>query len=312
MAAPAPALAVVLVAERWETIRRVVECLRDDDAPERIELVVATPSGDALDADADHPAAFARTTVVPVRRDATLADARAEGVRAASAPFVFLGETHVYPGPGFVAAILAAHARGYAAVAPAVENANPDGALSWAAYLADYGDRAPTLDAGERQHVAPYNTSFVRAALLEHDERLGELLSPSSELSAALRGGGHRFVFEPGARVSHLNVSRAGPWAAERFLGGRLVAEGRNGRWPASRRAVYAAGAPLIPPLLVARFLRDVPHRSLPLPRGTFAAVALGALLWAAGELTGYVAGGTSGARRMVKYELDKVDYVAS
>jgi hypothetical protein len=151
----------------------------------------------------------------------------------------------------------------------------------------------------------------MRAALLEQDERLAELLSPASDLSAELRARGHRFAFEPAARVGHLNVSRPLPWVFERFLGGRLFAEGRLRRWTRGRRAVYAAAAPLIPLVLVARILRDAPHRSLPLPRGTLAAVALGAVVSAAGELWGYVRGGSAGQQRMTKYELDKVQYVS-
>ena len=141
---------------------------------------------------------------------------------------------------------------------------------------------------------------------------LPELLAPSSDLSAALAARGHRFVFEPAARIAHLNVSRPVPWVVERFLGGRLIAESRVRRWSRARRAAYALGSPLIPPLLVARTLRRTPHRTMPLARGTRAAIVLGAFVWAAGELTGYVAGGSGGHRRMVKYELDKVDYVAS
>lgn len=306
-----PALAVVLVAERWETIRQVVDCLRAQRDPGALELVVATASPDSLGLDDDEVSLLGCVRVVQVQDGLPLAAARASGVRAATAPFVFLGETHVYPRPGFVDALLAAHARGYAAVSPAIENANPDGRLSWAGYLADYGTRAPAQPAGERDSVAPYNTSFARSALLEHDDRLADLLSPSSELSAALHSRGHRFAFEPAARVGHLNVSRPLPWLAERFLGGRLLAESRIRRWRPLRRLAYATGAPLIPAVLVARMLRDVPHRSLPLPRGTLAAVALGASVSAAGELWGYVVGGSDGQRRMVKYELDKVHYVA-
>ena len=56
-----------------------------------------------------------------------LPEARAAGVRAASAPIVFIGETHSYPQPGWAEALLTAFEGPWAAVVPAIGNANPNG-----------------------------------------------------------------------------------------------------------------------------------------------------------------------------------------
>ena len=66
----------------------------------------------------------------------------------------------------------------WTAVVPAIGNANPTGAVSWAAYLFDYGSWGLDRPAGEMSDPLIYNTAYRRAALLELGDQLASALDP--------------------------------------------------------------------------------------------------------------------------------------
>ncbi len=303
-------LSVIVLADRYATIRRVVEHLGRQTVAGEIELVVACPSRDAF----GFPAG--PTRLASVRSVETpllpMGPARALAVRAASAPVVVLGETHAFPAPDWAERLLAAHEGAWVAVAPGLENANPRSVLSWAGFLMDYGHwLADALTDEEIAFPPTYNASWKREALLACGDRLPELLEPGMPLDAELVSRGGRFSHAPGARISHLNIARIGPWTDERYLGGRLFAVGRSRRWPLARRLAYCAGSCLVPLIRLVRVrpAAQLARRSNRLPRGTMAAVVAGSTLWALGEAVGYVAGVGPAEERMLEYETHKERY---
>ncbi|MDX6510548.1 MAG: hypothetical protein QOE36_52 [Gaiellaceae bacterium] len=305
---PGPPLAVVLPTDTFETVRRVVEAFRAQGDARQLELVLVSEADVAVDAETR--SAFGRVEVVRIEPGGTLAQARSAGIAAAKAPYVFLGETHVFPRRGFADVVLAAHAEGWVGVEPAVGNANPDdGALSWAGALLDYGRRFD-LPAGEAASVDIYNSSYRREALLELGPQLVDMLEPGGGLGPELRRRGHRLVNEPRAHVDHLNIARLRSWLVERYLSGHGLGSARARRWSPARRAVYSLGAPLIPVVYLSRAIREtgLRRRVRSLPPLTFPAMMLGSAAWAVGELAGYVAPRAVG-RRMRHYELHKEEY---
>jgi hypothetical protein len=311
--AQASELAVILVTDRYTTIRKVVRDLAAQTVRDRIELVIVGPAQAGVEPEPGDADGFARVAIVDAP-PLPLPAAKAAGVLAASAPFVYFAETHTYPDPHFAEAVLAAHSKGYSVVAPQVANANPeDGALSWSLLVMDYAARLAGNPAGGPAILDAYNASYRRDLLLEYGDRLARALAPGGGLDADLRRRGHRLFVEPAARIDHLNVARPGAWAAERFLGGRLLAQARVARWSTARRLVYLAGSPLVPAVLVARVLRASHwrERRRELPPATLPLLALASILWALGELSGYAFGGREAELAMAKYELHKVDYVS-
>src|SRR5205807_10668041 len=104
---------------------------------------------------------------------------------------------------------------------------------------------------------------------------------------------GERFVFQPSARIDHVNVARPWTWLVERYLGGLLTAHSRMERWSWGRRLLYAAGSPLIPAVVLARVARGVTaaRRADGVPLAVYLALPLGAVVSAVGELVGYLGG---------------------
>jgi len=309
-------MAVVLATDTYETVRPVVRRLAEQTARDRLEVVIVAPlPPGSLDGHRRELEGFAAVRLVPVAPSTGLAAARALGIRAATAPLVFIGETHTYPEPGWAAALLAAFEGPWATVVPAITNANPNGPVSWAAYASDYGRWGEGRAQGEIPEALIYNAAYRRDVLLELGDGLeGALDTYSEALWPALHRCGHRAYFEPGARIAHLNVGRLGPYVHEKLLAGFILGSLRAARWPWWRRLLYIAASPLIALVLVARLREPVRRirRGRRLPLGTVPMIVAGAVLRAVGEAVAYAgAAPASAEEQMTEIELHKVAYAS-
>jgi hypothetical protein len=285
---PTPRLSVVLATDAYQTIRPVLAALRRQSCAREIEPVIVLLGSAARDVRPEDLSAFPHAQVVRSVDD--LSEARAVGVRAASAPFVFIGETHSYPQPGWAAALLTAFEGPWAAVVPAIGNANPTGAASWASYLFDYGMWGPNRHSGEISDPLIYNTAYRREVLLSVGNRLSAALDPHEEtVWPSLWTQGHRAAFASDARIMHLNVGRLSTMIHEKFCVGVVLGTCRSERWSPFRRLLYFLASPLIPIVLFARVLRGAHHwPSDTLPAGAVAGVLISAIAKTAGEIAGY------------------------
>ena len=301
-------LSVILAADRFETIRKVVRHLGMQTARDRLELVVVTPAAFELE-----ETAFGAVRVVESEGEAIdVARLRADGVHAASAPVVLLAETHSFPAPDSTEALIDAHRGPWVAVGQAICNGNPETMRSWTNLFLDYGPWADPCAGGAVGDLPTHNSSFKRAALLELGAELPELLRHSNRINAALRARGGRFFLEPRARTFHVNVSRPGSWLVERAAAGRAYASARADRWPAWRRALYACGSPLIPLVRGRRVLRHIRRtgRSEELLPHILPALAIGLVVSALGELAGYALGPGRAPRLIGEMELRRMPHV--
>jgi hypothetical protein len=92
-----------------------------------------------------------------------------------------------------------------------------------------------------------------------------------------------------------------------------VFAAARGRQWPAIRRLLYAASAPLIP---VVRFLRiwGQLHRSSQqrsLPPGVLPILLLGLIVSATGEMIGYAFGAGDAKQKLSKFEFHRARHLA-
>jgi hypothetical protein len=301
-------LSVILATDRLETIRGTLRSLGEQTARKRLELVVVAPSAFELEADGFGAARVVETEADPIE----VAQLRAEGVRAASAPAVLLAETHSFPAPDSLERLIERHREPWAAVGQAICNGNPTTMRSWTNLFLDYGPWADPHAGGALRELPTHNSSFKRAELLACGERLPELLRYSEGINAVLRKRGGRLYLEPEARTFHVNVSRATSWVVERSAAGRAYAASRAAGWPAWRRAAYALGSPLIPLVRGLRVLRDIRRtgRSAELLPRILPALAVGLTLSALGELAGYALGAGRAPQVIGEMELRRMGHV--
>ncbi len=304
-------LSYLLVTDTYTTVRPVIDRLRRQTIRASIEIVLVAPTRAAIDELLVHQSEFGALVLLehPIE---DLGAARAVGIAAASAPTIFIGETHSYPHPDLAALLLAARARGFACAAPGMGNANPRTARSWAGFLFDYGRWSATLPAGEIPHFPIYNAAFDRSALLALGDRLATSLSHGDELQLRLEAAGHRTCFEPAARLDHVNVAPPGHWVYERFLSGLLIAHHRSRPWALPRRWFYALCSPAIPFVLILRVIPGTRAalRQQSVPAGTLPLIALGFFIKGFGEFLGYLGWPAQRAEAsMQEYEVHKLAY---
>ena len=311
---PGAEMSIVLVTDRYDTIRRVVSRLRAQTARPRLEIVIVAPSRASLAPEEAELEGFAGVQIVEAPID-PLGVGLAAGVRAARAPVVQLGETHAFPDPHWAEALIRAHAQSWVIVVPAIQNANPDGPLSWASVLLDYGEFIDGLPAREVFHTPTHNPAFKRSLLLDYGDRLEVALSGGYEISVDWQAQGCRFYFEPAAKVAHMNVSRPRYWLRQRYLVGLVHAAERSRDWSRLRRFAYACAWPLVPAVVLSRIAPAVRllRRQERLPRLTLPALVTAATATAVGEAIGYAGGARSAHKhRLDHYELHKRRYVRS
>jgi hypothetical protein len=311
----APRISVIVATDRYSTIRRVLRSLRSQTARSRMEVVIVMPAGARQDDDdVSLEGEFAALRLVEIPTIHPMPAARAAGIRAATAPIVFLGETHSFPEPGFFEAILDAHTDDVEVVVPGLSNANPESSFSWGSFLADYGIWLDSLPAGATGGGPTWNVAYRKSVLEEVDERLELAMEHGDEMGRLLHARGTRFRFEPRARLLHANVSMAKWWIEQRYLCGQLVGNARKNRWGLGRRLVYVAASPIIPFLTIYRLRRTLASLRArgELDAPMFLTFCAGCIVRTAGEVVGYIRGAAIGAQeRMDHYELHKLEYTS-
>ena len=307
-----PRLSVILATDNIERVKTVIDSLAAQTIAKGIELILVMSTPADAPTFSQIETSFHSLIVIPVPRIVALSTARANGVRAARAPFVFIAETHAYPDPTLAERLIAALSEEWSLAVPGFRNANPDSPLSWAGFLSDYGAWAASLDAGEIERAPSHDTAFRRSVLLEFGDRLEKALTFGDELYVTLHARGHRSYFEPAAGIQHVNIDRFKSFVRERYLSGVLIGGYRSARWSVMRRALYACGSPLIPIVVLSRVqkgVREVGRRES-FPTGTIPALIFGAILKAAGELRGYLLGAPESAEvGMTGYEVRKLAF---
>ncbi|MBM3813164.1 MAG: glycosyltransferase family 2 protein [Acidimicrobiia bacterium] len=310
---PGRRISAVFATDNYETIRPVFERMRKQTIRDEIEIVLVAHSTEAAKEALKYRDEFAGVVIVedPVYE---LAVARAKGVRAASAPLVFIGETHAYPHPGMSEKLANAMEEGWAAVAPGFGNANPKGTLSWSGFLCDYARWGAGLPGGEIDFLPSHNVVYRRSVLVSFGERLVHALSLGDGMMECMREGQHRFYHEPSARIDHVNTTMGLHWLMERFVVGVLVSSRRAVPWSFLRRLGYVAGSPLIPLVLLWRIMPGIREatRHAATPPGTIATSVLATVIRVTGEFFGYAGFPIHRAdRRMHEYELHRLAYLA-
>lgn len=309
----APVLSAILPApEDLAFLERTVVALGAQRIADQMELVIVAGRP-------DQPlptrwcAWFRSVQLVDRRQWTTMTDARAAGVWQARAPIVVFCEDHSFPAPGWAEALLAGHEGPWAAVGPAMDNANPETRTSWANHAIEYGPWLPPVRPGAWRHIPGHNSSYKRAVLTDYGNRLPEMLEAESVLHWDLGRRGLQVAMAPAARTRHLGFSRLIPSVTLRFCGGRLFAASRSASWPSWRRAVYTVGAAALPALRTWRAMRDLRRVEDSRPRRGLGALTFLLLIAdALGEAVGYAAGAGDQARRLSAIEHNRERFMSS
>jgi len=232
----------VVVVDLCGDLGDTLRSLCAEGSSDLVEVVLVTPDPDGARIRYPELEQFAAVQVLRTSDPPTTGAARATGFRAASAPVVTYCEEHAFPEPGWVAARLAAHDAGAAAVGAGLRNVNTDTAVSWAHCIQCFGPFVVPV-AGGRSSNLPWHQTSYRRELLPDGPELESLLECEGLLHDELHRAGHTLVFEPAAVAGHLSPSRLRSLFAAAWYGGRVWGAGRakHGAWSPRHRLTHAA-----------------------------------------------------------------------
>jgi len=309
-----PLLSVILATDHYERGRQLIGSMMRQTIAERIELVLVTSSPDDVRKGVDGNDHFHSIMIVPRDTVVPLSKARAAGVHASTAPYIFIAETHAYPDPEVCERIVELLSQGWSLVVPGLRNANPRNGISWGGFLSDYGAWSRALPAGEIERAPAHNTAFRREVLMDFGADLDKAFGFGDSLHEGMKSRGQHAWFEPVVVVEHVNIYRARHWLKERYLSGVLIGGSRSDKWPWSRRLLYVAASPLIPFVVLSRVrngVREVARRET-LPRSTYPVIVGGVILKVLGEVRGYVFGVSEESEaKMTAFEIKKLAFNA-
>lgn len=301
---PASPLMSVIIAtpDCYEAVRSTIRFLQAQTVSDKLEIVFVAPSKEGLGLADSELNCFFGYHVVEAGDIRSLAQANAAGIREASASLVVLAEDHAFPENGWAHALIGAHRKPWAAVGPAVRNANPNSIISWAGFLCSYAPWMEPAPAGVTDHLPGHNSSYKREILLRYGHELESMLEAETILHWDLVAQGHELYLEPAAKLSHVNPDSVFLWAREQFHNGRLFASSRSKGWSPVRRLAYSLGSPLIPLVRLVRIRRELhrPGRPNHLVPDVLPALMLGLGLSAAGEMAGYAFGSGDAAHQLL------------
>ncbi len=312
-----PEISVVIVTpDHYNTIRKTIRHLRTQTVRDKLEIVIVAPSADRLGLDLSEMKDFLRFLVVEVGEIKLVAKAKTIAVRKANAPIVAFAEDHCYPDPNWAEALIAAHQQGYAAVGPAIGNANPNTMVNWAGLFMGFGPyfepAAPRVSDGLPWH----NISYKRQLLLDYGDKMASMIVVEGVLLDELRAKGHQIYLEPAAKANHVNISLLWSWMRQAFWGGWLFAgvRAREKKWSPWRRLFYIGGAPLIPLVRLWRTIKEIRRtgRQQKLIPRVLPALIAGLVPHAIGELCGYAFGLVNAEERYSYYEMLRINHITA
>lgn len=281
--------AVVVMPRGVEELAGSLARLDAQTCRDRIEVVLVHTPAHAREIEAARFRHFRSFRAVTLAAVPAVAAAFAAACQVAAGDVVGLVEDHVLLDPGWAAAVLAAHDRRCAAVAPLMANANPATAISWANFLSSFHEAIGGGAAGPVPCGPGHNTSYKRAVLLQYGAELQALYQSERAFHYRLLRDGHAIWYSPDARLAHLNISRPRLALRHAVLGGALFGRYRSHGMGVAERLVRTAGVPLVPLVRLARILHAV--RRAPaggIPPAAWAMLALLVVGHAFGEALGY------------------------
>ena len=222
-------------------------------------------------------------------------DARNIGVRHSTGEVVAFLDADCVADINWAREILLAHQGPDPVVGGAIDNANPESYVGWAAYFCELSQWMPGGAPRRMTEVPTGCLSLKRWAF----EKYGPFLEGTycSDTAFNWRAGpdGISPLFCPSIRVSHVNFTKLGRFLPKQVMHGRAFATVRirEQRLPLWKTAVLGLGSPLLPFLLFARILARVLRNRTYLRRFVTAspAVLLGLAAWSWGECVGYWTG---------------------
>jgi GT2 family glycosyltransferase len=268
-----------------------LRALEDQVGGVSCEVIVADCSGPSTVAAIRE--LFPRVRVLEFNGPRSVPWLRARGFEAATGSLVAVTEDHCVPAPTWLRAMReTVKTSGWAAVGGGVTNGSTRRLTDWAVYFCEYSGLIDPVPAGESERLPGMNTVYDM-----------EQLAPIREVFLAgywenvihdhIRDAGYIVGLDPAIVVAHSKWFTIPMFFSERYHYSRAFAGHRVEGQGWSARITWALKSLALPPVLITRIIRDVRsrrrHRAQLL--AAFPLVVFFSVVWAIGELVGYLTG---------------------
>ncbi len=289
-------MALSVIVTSYESSLSLFRCLSSLDPQEEAgEIVVSDCS--RIDPSVDLQTSFPRVRFLHFSTKHTVPQLRWMALAFVTGECVAAVEARCIPANDWCGQLLSAHSAWPECPAIGGPVAIHDHAtrFEWGLYLCEYGLFAPPVRIGDTRALSGANLSYRRSAL-DASSDLTDQGSWETLLHERWLSQGRRLALS-GAAVTFFNSMSRHAAIRQRWHYGRGYAAERISGSPLAIRIVYAAGACILPLLLICRIgLVSYRKRLLPEFIRSLSWVSLFCVCWSAGEMAGYALGKSSKA----------------
>lgn len=289
-------ISVILGRVSTEDGERVLETIAALE-PERLamgcEIVIADRIQDKV---SDRiKTSYPHVRLIPCPSDMSLPKMRTLAFRASSGSIVAVTEDHCVPQPGWLSIVSNAFDNGgtdLVAVGGSVANGVTVRGLDWATFLCEYSYFSPPVFEGATPVLPGMNIAYRRSVLEEAPDDVLTSGFWETTLHPRLLSNGGALLSMNALRMNHCKKFSMRLFMAQRFLYSRYYAGVRFQNAGYAKRLAAAAGALLLPPILLWRMTGAAQAKGLGHEfRLAFPALLVFVFVWSVGEAVGSLLG---------------------
>jgi glycosyltransferase involved in cell wall biosynthesis len=280
--------------EDHDRILEALTALRRQEGNHTYQVVLADRLNDAV---TDLIAAnYPEVRLIACDANATLPAMRADALNVATGKYIIVTEDHCVPSESWLEAfynVLQAAPDDVVAVGGCVENGVVETALDWATFLCEYSGSIAPAPSGIVADVPGMNVAYRRKAFDDIDDSVLRKGFWETTLHPVLRERGLKFFSSSAIKLYHCKKFSLRLFCRQRFVYSRYYAGIRYSRAQGMKRAAAAVMSLALPPLLLWRMRGNVARKNRLGDEFLRALPYLGlfTIIWAAGEIVGYIAG---------------------
>ncbi len=283
----------VVSTEDSDRILETLESLRNQEGSCSYEVMLADRRNDEISRRlGDYP----EVTHITCPAGMSLPELRTLALDRASGEYIIVTEDHCVPAGNWLQSMAQAFDQapdGTAAVGGCVENGVYDTALDWATFFCEYSYFLQPVEEGVTTALPGMNVAYRHAIFKDLDRSLLTSGFWETTVHPVLLEQGHKLFSSNNIKLFHCKKFSFGLFARQRYIYSRYYAGLRFSRRQFAHRAVAFAATVLLPPLLFYRSVKQIraKNRLAGEFRSALPVLLLFHIIWAYGEMAGYVLG---------------------
>lgn len=283
----------VVSTQDSDRILETLQALRNQEGSCSYEVILADRRNDDISSQLGN---YPEVTHIICPAGMSLPELRTLALDRATGKYIIVTEDHCVPSDNWLQSMAQAFDQapdGTAAVGGCVENGVCDTALDWATFFCEYSYFLHPVEEGVTTALPGMNLAYRHSIFKELDRRLLTSGFWETTVHPVLLEKGYKLFSSNSIKLFHCKKFSFGLFARQRYIYSRYYAGLRFSRRQYAHRAVAFAATGLLPPLLLYRSVKQIrsKNRLAREFRTALPVLLLFHIIWAYGEMVGYVLG---------------------